>query len=56
MVFPLTPSAVAGHFNLWRPIYRSTAALGHFGRPDLPWEQTPLATPLATFINAGRAA
>ena len=40
--FDLRPSAIINHFNLRRPIYKQTAAYGHFGRPDLdlPWEKT----------------
>ncbi|MBI4302654.1 MAG: methionine adenosyltransferase domain-containing protein, partial [Chloroflexi bacterium] len=36
------------HLDLMRPIYRSTAAYGHFGRDDLelPWENTDLAPTL----------
>ena len=28
------------HLDLLRPIYRATAAYGHFGRPEFPWEKT----------------
>ena len=40
--FDLRPGAIIQQFNLRRPIYRSTAAYGHFGRDDLnlPWEAT----------------
>ncbi len=40
--FPLTPGGIIEHLKLRRPIYRSTAAGGHFGRTDLdfPWEHT----------------
>ena len=39
-VFDLRPSAIIERFALRRPIYRQTAAYGHFGRTDLdlPWE------------------
>ncbi|MCL2363183.1 MAG: methionine adenosyltransferase [Defluviitaleaceae bacterium] len=38
--FDLRPSAIIRHFDLRRPIYKQTAAYGHFGRTDidLPWE------------------
>ncbi|WP_059369570.1 methionine adenosyltransferase [Treponema endosymbiont of Eucomonympha sp.] len=38
--FDLRPDAIIRQFNLRRPIYRQTAAYGHFGRTDieLPWE------------------
>ena len=41
-VFPLTPKGIIDCLNLKRPIYKQTAAYGHFGRTDidLPWEQT----------------
>ncbi len=40
-VFDLRPSAIIERFDLRRPIYRQTAAYGHFGRTDLdlPWER-----------------
>ncbi|MDE0738780.1 MAG: methionine adenosyltransferase [Planctomycetota bacterium] len=38
--FPLTPKEIIKTLNLRRPIYLDTARKGHFGRPDLPWEQT----------------
>jgi S-adenosylmethionine synthetase len=41
-VFDLRPAAIIRDLDLLRPIYRQTAAYGHFGRPDLdlPWERT----------------
>ena len=38
-VFPLTPKGIINHLNLRRPIYHLTTNYGHFGKPDLPWEQ-----------------
>ncbi len=40
--FDMRPSAIIEQLDLLRPIYRQTAAYGHFGRPDLdlPWERT----------------
>ncbi len=40
-VFDLRPTAIINRLNLRRPIYRQTAAYGHFGRLDLdlPWEK-----------------
>ncbi len=40
--FDLRPGAIIGTLDLRRPIYRQTAAYGHFGRPELelPWERT----------------
>lgn len=39
--FDLRPAAIIKHFDLKRPIYKQTAAYGHFGRNDLdlPWEK-----------------
>ena len=40
-LFDLSPSGIITMFDLCRPIYRQTAAYGHFGRTDidLPWER-----------------
>ncbi len=47
--FDLRPAAIIDALGLRGPIYRQTAAYGHFGRPDLdlPWERTNLAATLA---------
>jgi S-adenosylmethionine synthetase len=47
--FDLRPRAIIERLDLLRPIYRQTAAYGHFGRTDLdlPWERTDLAELLA---------
>jgi S-adenosylmethionine synthetase len=37
-VFDMRPAAIIERLNLLRPIYRATAASGHFGRPEFPWE------------------
>ena len=46
--FDLRPAAIIEALDLRRPIYRQTAAYGHFGRPDLdlPWERTDRAAEL----------
>ncbi|MDR3238783.1 MAG: methionine adenosyltransferase [Clostridiales bacterium] len=46
--FDLRPAAIIQHLDLRRPIYRQTAAYGHFGRPDLdlPWERLDQAEAL----------
>jgi S-adenosylmethionine synthetase len=43
--FPLTPRAMIDHLKLRRPIYRKTAAFGHFGRDEetFTWEATDKA-------------
>lgn len=40
--FDLTPDGIIETLDLWRPIYRQTAAYGHFGREeaDFTWEKT----------------
>ena len=47
--FDLRPASIIGALDLRRPLYRQTAAYGHFGRPDLdlPWERTDKAALLA---------
>lgn len=37
--FDCTPKGIIKRFDLLRPIYRSTAAYGHFGREEFPWEK-----------------
>jgi S-adenosylmethionine synthetase len=46
--FPLRPSDIIEHLKLKRPIYKKTAAYGHFGRndPDFTWEKTDKASVL----------
>ncbi len=46
--FALTPKGIINHLKLRRPIYRKTAAYGHFGRddPDFTWEYTDKAEEL----------
>ena len=43
--FDMRPRAIIDHLKLLRPIYRKTAAFGHFGRsdPDFTWEKTDKA-------------
>ncbi len=55
--FDFRPGAIIERFQLRRPIYRQTAAYGHFGRPDLelPWERTDLAPKLARAAGAKAA-
>ncbi|MCX6604898.1 MAG: methionine adenosyltransferase [Acidobacteria bacterium] len=44
--FSLTPKGMIDHLDLRRPIYRATAAFGHFGRNEFPWESTAKAADL----------
>jgi S-adenosylmethionine synthetase len=41
--FDMRPKALIETLDLLRPIYQQTAAYGHFGRPELPWEKTDRA-------------
>ncbi len=47
--FELTPTGIIEHLKLRRPIYRPTAAYGHFGRrePGFSWELTEVAERIA---------
>jgi S-adenosylmethionine synthetase len=45
--FDMRPAAIIAQLDLLRPIYRQTAAYGHFGRKGLPWEQTNRAKKMA---------
>ena len=47
-VFNLTPKGIIEKLQLRRPIFKKTAAYGHFGRPDpdFTWEQTDMAETL----------
>ncbi|HMC12437.1 MAG TPA: methionine adenosyltransferase, partial [Pirellulaceae bacterium] len=56
-MFPLTPKGIISSLNLRRPIYRKTAAGGHFGRndPDFTWESTAKAAELRKAAGLGTA-
>ena len=47
-VFDMRPAAIIDRLQLRRPIYRATAAYGHFGRTDvdLPWERLDMVDAL----------
>lgn len=49
--FDLRPYAVIETLDLRRPIYLQTAAYGHFGKPDLPWERTDRADDLKKYLK-----
>ena len=55
--FDLRPGAIIRDLDLRRPIYKQTAAYGHFGRPDLdlPWERTDRAPALASAAGIAAA-
>ncbi len=44
--FNLKPAGIIKELDLLQPIYRRTAAYGHFGRPDFSWERTDKAEAL----------
>jgi S-adenosylmethionine synthetase len=45
--FDMRPKALIESLDLLRPIYQATAAYGHFGRNDVPWEKTDRAAKIA---------
>ncbi len=53
-VFDLRPAAIIEALDLKRPIFRPTAAYGHFGRelPDFTWERTDRADALAAAVKS----
>jgi S-adenosylmethionine synthetase len=53
--FDLRPAAIIRDLNLRRPIFRPTAAYGHFGRDDIdaPWERTDKAAALRKAAGLG---
>ena len=48
--FDLTPAGIISRFNLKQPIYSKTAAYGHFGRSEFPWEQLDYTDKLANAL------
>lgn len=49
-VFDLRPGAIIRDLDLLRPIYRPTAAYGHFGRSEFAWEQTNRVNELKSLL------
>jgi S-adenosylmethionine synthetase len=56
--FPLTPKGMIDHLKLRRPIYRKTAAFGHFGRTEetFSWEAADKAEALKEAAQVAAAA
>ncbi len=54
--FPLTPRGIIEYLDLRRPIFRQTAAGGHFGRSEFTWESTKAAEKLAEAAGVSAAA
>ena len=48
--YDLTPAGIIKQLNLLNPIYSRTAAGGHFGREDFPWENIERMSDLAAYI------
>ena len=55
VTFNLTPRGIVDTLELRRPIYRSTAAYGHFGRelPEFTWERTDQVGALQSALGSG---
>lgn len=49
--FDLRPAAIIEKLGLRKPIFRQTAAYGHFGRDGFPWEKTDIAETLAAYLK-----
>jgi S-adenosylmethionine synthetase len=54
--FPLSPQGIIDDLDLRRPLYRQTAAYGHFGRRGVPWEETGRAEALRQAAEVGSPA
>ncbi|MEQ1500677.1 MAG: methionine adenosyltransferase [Myxococcota bacterium] len=50
-LFPLKPAGLIKHLELLRPIYRNTAAHGHFGREGFSWEKTDKVEAIRAFVK-----
>ena len=46
-----TTPAIINHLNLLKPIYAQTSCYGHFGKPELPWEQLTLKDRLLEILG-----
>jgi S-adenosylmethionine synthetase len=51
-IFDFRPAAIIRELDLRRPIYRDTAAYGHFGRKEFPWEATDRVDALRSALGA----
>jgi S-adenosylmethionine synthetase len=52
-LFDLTPRGIIESLDLLRPIYRKTAAYGHFGRelPEFTWEKTDKVDAIRAYLG-----
>ena len=55
-IFDARPGMLVEELGLRNPIYRPTAAYGHFGRPGFSWEATPLLEKLQAACPVGNGA
>jgi len=51
-IFDFRPAAIIRDLDLARPIYQETAAYGHFGRKEFPWEATDRVDALRSAVDA----
>lgn len=49
--FDLRPRAIIEKLDLLRPVYSATAAYGHFGREEFPWEKTDMVKTLKKYLK-----
>ena len=49
--FDMRPASIIKTLDLLRPIYKATAAYGHFGRPEFPWERLDRVDDLKKYLN-----
>ena len=53
-VFSFKPADIVKQLDLLRPIYRETTNYGHFGKADLPWEQTTKVAALLAAVKSAK--
>ena len=49
--FDMRPASIIKTLDLRRPIYKATAAYGHFGRPEFPWERLDRVADLKKYLS-----
>ena len=49
--FDMRPASIIKTLDLRRPIYKATAAYGHFGRPEFPWERLDRVADLKKYLD-----
>ena len=54
-VFDMTPAGIIETLDLRKPIYQATAAYGHFGRSEFPWEQVDKVAALQEAVANSKA-